>query len=133
MTLRAILTTFAVLLAFSASLPAQGVTLRAEARVLYGNAERCSQPAQIDYQKIKKLTPEWKLIKADGIDKGSARYELLIEDMHKRLQRICAEVAKALGKDCILRKGDVESENGLVVSDITDDVVAKLESDTVAS
>lgn len=133
MTLRAILTTIALLLAFSTTLAAQGVTLKADARVLYGNAERCTQPALVDYQKIKKLTPEWKLIKADGIDKGSARYELLIEDMNKRIQRICAEVAKTLGKDCILRRGDVESEKGLVVSDITDDVVAKLESDTVAT
>ena len=29
------------------------------------------------------------VIKAEGVDKGSARYELLIEDMNKRIKRLC--------------------------------------------
>lgn len=115
------------------SLLAQGLTLKADATVLYGSADKCSQPAIIDFAKVKKLTPEWKLIKAEGVDKGSARYELLVEDMNKRIKRLCEEVAKALGRDCVVRKGDIDSEKGLSVSDVTDEVAAKLESGSVAA
>ena len=117
----------------AANLSAQGVTLKAEASVLYGSADKCTQPATVDFAKVKKLTPEWKLIKTEGVDKGSARYALLVEDMNRRIRRLCEEVAKSLGKDCVLRKGDIESEKGLAVSDVTDEVVAKLESGSIGS
>ena len=112
-----------------AILAAQGVKLKDSAVVLYGSAANCSQPAVVDFHKIKKATAEWRTIKAEGVQRGTARYDLLVEDMNKRIKKLCAEVAKAAGKDCVICKGDVDNDNGLKVADLTDQVTTKLESD----
>ena len=108
-----------------AALVGQGVQLKADAQVLYGAAAKCSQPASVDFCRLKKLTPEWKLIKSEGVDRGSARYDLLMEDLNKRIKRLVADAAKTAGKDCVLRKGDIENANGLTVVDLTEQIDRK--------
>ena len=127
--LRSRLSAVAFVLLLPAALASQGVQVKDSAGVLYGTTAKCSQPAVVDLAKIRKATPEWKTIKAEGVHKGSARYDLLVEDMNKRIRRICADVAKAAGKDCVIAKGEIENENGLTVTDLTDQVVTKLESE----
>src|SRR5262245_22331343 len=110
------------------AIPAQGLLVKAEAHVLFGIATKCSQPAYVDFNKLKKLTPEWKLIRSEGVRRGSARYDLLTEDLNKRIKKIVVEIAKTTGKDCVLCKGDVEDANGLTLIDLTEQVATKLES-----
>ena len=117
------------LIAFSLAVSAQGVILREDSMVLYGSAANCTQPASVDFQKLKKATPEWKTIRSEGVQKGTARYDLLVDDMNRRIKRLCEEVAKATGKDCILCKGDVENDRGLEVVDLTSQLLRKIESE----
>ena len=128
-TLKSVVTRLAITTLLTLSLAAQGVQAKDGAVVLYGTTAKCSQPATIDLARVKKATPEWKTIRADGVQKGSARYDLLIEDMNKRIKKICEDIAKAAGKDCVIAKGGIENENGLAVADLTDQVVTKLESE----
>ena len=37
-------------------------------------------------KKVERETPEYKTMKSEGVRKGSARYEILIAKMHKRIK-----------------------------------------------
>lgn len=91
--------------------------------VLYGSDSNCSQPATIDFQRVRNATPEWKTIKTDGVKKGSARHDLLIADMNARIKTAVAEAARAASRDCVVRNGDIKDANGLPVSDLTNEVI----------
>ena len=116
----------ALLLAVVAS--AQGVTLRSNSVVFYGSPTTCSQPATIDYKKVRTATPEWQTIRSKGVRKGSARYALLISAMNSRLKRACQSVAEGAGRDCVVRKGDIKDSRGLSVRDLTKGVMSALSS-----
>ena len=105
---------------------AQGIETRSGAVVLYGNTTRTTQPAQIDYKKVRAKTPEWKTIRSKGVQPGSARYSLLTSAMAKRIRDACRKVAEDSGRDCVVRKGDVKDANGLTVVDITGEVTQRL-------
>lgn len=124
---RTVLAILAVL-ALAVAGAAQGVVMKSGGVVLCGSASNCTQPATIDMKKVAKATPEYKTIKSEGVPKGSARYDLLVAQMVKRIKQACSDVAKVEGKDCIVRKGDIEQDNGLAVSDLTDKVIEKVES-----
>ncbi len=109
--------------------PAQGVGTKSGAVVLHGSASNTSRPATIEMDKVEKETPEYDTIKSDGVRRGSARYELLIAKMHKRIQRACKAAAEAEGHDCVVRDGDIKDARGLEVADLTEAVVEQLESD----
>lgn len=118
----------AAVLAFALAGTAQGVVMKSSGVVLCGSASNCTQPAQIDIKKVAKVTPEYKTIKSEGVPKGSARYDILVAQMIKRIKGACSDVAKAEGKDCVVRNGDIEQANGLAVTDLTDKVIEKVES-----
>ncbi|MEO0478646.1 MAG: hypothetical protein AAF196_04120 [Planctomycetota bacterium] len=113
-----------------AGLTAQGIEVKQDGVVLSGSPANCTQPATIRYDDARRVTPEWKTIRREGVRKGSARYSLLISEMNKRIKRLCREIGGDLGKDCIVREGDVDNDNGLTVADVTDDLVQAIESDT---
>ena len=116
------------LVIFGVSLVAQGVTTKRNAVVLYGSTATCSQPATIDYRKVKKATPEWRKIRSEGVRKGSARYDLLTSAMSSRIKRACKAAAEANNRDCVVRKGDITDSRGLTVKDLTSAVINVLES-----
>ena len=103
-----------------------GVDIRGDAKVFYGSSASTTQPATLDYGKVKKKTPEWKKIQSEGVRPGSARYQLLIADMHARLRRICKKVAPAEGCDFVVDEDGLDDANGLPVSDLTDAVIDEL-------
>ena len=117
---------FALLL--SGALVGQGVEIRGSAVVLYGSATNTSQPATIDMDAVERRTPEQRTIRSEGVRRGSARYELLIAKMHKRIKRAAAAAAEADGKDCVVRDGDITDARGLEVADLTQAVIDQLES-----
>ncbi len=106
----------------------QGIKVKSSAVVFYGSATTCSQPATIDYKKVRAATPEWKTIRSQGVRKGSARYDLLISAMNNRLKRACKSAAEAVGRDCVVRKGDIQDARGLSVRDLTKAVMGALSS-----
>ncbi|MHC4851702.1 MAG: hypothetical protein ACYTF5_06750 [Planctomycetota bacterium] len=107
---------------------AQGIKTKRSAVVFYGSPTTCSQPATIDYKKVRKATPEWKTIRSEGVRKGSARYDLLISAMNSRIKRACKSAAEAAGRDCVVREGDIKDARGLSVQDLTKGVIGALES-----
>lgn len=115
----------AMLLFASAGL-AQGITIKRGGVVLYGATANCSQPATINWSKVRRATPEWKKIQSEDVRKGSGRYDLLIADMNGRIERAAASAADTANRDCVVRKGDVKSNNGLKVADLTSEVIAEL-------
>jgi len=112
----------------SAPLTAQGVEIKRGANVLHGSAAITSSPATIDAKKVEKATPEYRTIKADGVRKGSARYEILVAKMHKRIKKASKAAADATGCDFVVRKGDIKDSKGLQVVDLTQEVIDELES-----
>ena len=114
----------AVMLAVVAS--AQGIRLRSSSVVFYGSPTSCTQPATIDYKKVRTATPEWQTIRSQGVRKGSGRYDLLISRMNTRVNRACKSAAMAIGRDCVVRKGDIKDPRGLSVRDLTKGVMNAL-------
>lgn len=112
---------------------AQGVELKSSSTVYFGTASTSTQPATIDFEKVRDATPEWKTIRSEGVKKGTARYSLLMSDLSARVQRACRKVAEAEGRDCVVGHRDIKEDNGLEVKDITDEVVDKLESGDVSA
>jgi hypothetical protein len=108
--------------------PAQGIEVRSGGVVMHGSTSNTTRPATIKLRQVEKETPEYETIKTDGVRKGSARYELLIAKMHKRIKKACKAAAEAANHDCVLRAGDVKDDRGLHVADLTDDVIEQLES-----
>ena len=104
------------------------VDVKKNAMVLYGSAARTSSPATIDMKKVEKETPEYKTIKSDGVRKGTARYELLIAKMHKRIKKAAKAAAESKSCDCVVRKGDIKDKKGKSVSDLTEETIEQLDS-----
>ena len=105
---------------------AQGIKLKGGAVVLYGSASSCSQPAVINYTKVRNATPEWKTIRKDGVKKGTARWDLLMQKLSARVKKAVKAAAVGEGRDCVVRKGDIKKKNGLDVADLTAEVVSNL-------
>ncbi len=126
--LRSSITTALVLAFFTSFLSAQGVETRRSAVVLFGAAGSCTQPAEIDYKKVSKKTPEYKTIRSEGVSKGSARYSILMSKMKKRIKRACRLAAQDGGNDLVVRKGDIADKRGQTVKDLSSAVISKLES-----
>ena len=125
------LTTLAALLVcllLTVAAPGQ-VELRNGASALHGSASNSTAPASIDFRKVKKATPEYQTIRSEGVAKGSARHALLTSKMHERIRAACREVAQTEGNDCVVKKRDVENDNGHTVTDATKAVVAAIEAD----
>ena len=127
-TVQRIATTVVVCLLLASVGLAQGIQTKRTAVVLYGSTANCSQPAKIDHKSVQKATPEWKTIRSEGVRKGSARYDLLISGMNRRIKSAVANAAEADNRDCVVRKGDITNANGLTVADLTQAVIAELDS-----
>ena len=46
--------------------------------------------------------------------------------MNRRIKRAPSSAADSEGRDCVVRRGDVKNSNGLVVTDLTSEVIAEL-------
>lgn len=96
-----------------------GVSLQRDATVFGGSAFNCTSPAVFDFDKVKAVTPEWRIIVQDGVRPGSGRYRLLVDRMHVTLREMVRRAALAHGHDLVVRDGDIRSANGLEVADLT--------------
>lgn len=104
----------------------QGISIKRGGIVLYGASANCSQPASVNWSKVRKATTQWREIQADGVRKGSGRYDLLISEMNGLIKQAAAAAADASDRDCIVRDGDIKNSNGLEVVDLTNEVIAEL-------
>jgi hypothetical protein len=86
------------------------------------------KPATIDYRDVERRTPEYRTSRSEGVRRGSARSDILISQMKYRIKEAVALAARSEGVDCVVRKGDIKDANGLAIMDLTDQVIAELES-----
>jgi Skp family chaperone for outer membrane proteins len=110
----------------SAAAAQGGIKVTASDKVLFGTADRCLRPVQVDYKKLQHATPELKRIKDEGIEAGSAQHGILIQKMSQRLQRVVKAFAELKGYDCVVIKGAVRSSNGIEVPEVTDDLLDEM-------
>ena len=85
----------AIALLLSATQSLAQVDLKTDAVVYFGSASNTSAPATIDQAKVRKATPEWQKIQAEGVRRGSARYILLMGEMDKRIRKAARAAASA--------------------------------------
>lgn len=116
-----------LVLVFLVGSAAAQVGLRQGAVVYFGSASNTSSPASLDDAKVRDATPEWRTIQAEGVKRGSARYQLLMAEMDKRIREAVRAAAGRAGRDMVVRKGDVDDARGKDVQDLTDAVIANLD------
>ena len=104
----------------------QGVDVKPGAHVLFGSHAATSRPASIDFKRVSRATPEWKTIRAESVQQGSGRYDLLIAEMNKRIRRAVIQVAEAEKRDCVIRRRDIKDARGLTVQNVTKAVIRQL-------
>ncbi|MCA8971135.1 MAG: hypothetical protein KDC95_15185 [Planctomycetes bacterium] len=113
--------------ASAGSLASAGLQVK-KSDVLWGNAHRSKDPAEIDVQMAVDATPEGRRIVEEAIEKGSAQYDILMAKAQARVRRVVSQVAIAEGRDCVVRTGSYRNPDGLNVVDLTDKIVAALEN-----
>ena len=85
-----------------------------------------SNPAVIQYEALMRATPEMKEMKRKGIDKDSARGQVLISDARDRVKRAAKAVMSDKGYCSVWKK--IQNKRGQKAADITDDVLQQLET-----
>ena len=102
------------------------VDLKQEAVVYFGSGANTSAPATIDEDRVRDATSEWQTIQSEGVRRGSARYNLLVAEMEKRIRTAVRAAVSEKGNDLVVRSGDIQDAKGKTVADITNDVIGKL-------
>ena len=98
--------------------------------VIWGKHHTSKTPAVIDLERAVAATPEAKKIKDEGIEKGSAQYDILMQRADARVKRHIPRVAVAEGKDCVIKKGCIlRNPKKLSIGDITDEVISSIENE----
>jgi len=105
---------------------ARGVLLKKDGHVLFGSAAVTTTPASIDFQKVRRATAEWRRMRAEGIQPGTGRWDLLTVAMNDRIRRAVVAAAETRGRDCVFRAGDLKRAHGLRIFDLTAEVLQRL-------
>lgn len=100
-------------------------------KVFWGNPAKFEKPASVDYKAIVTATSEYKSIKQNKIEAGSAKYWILISQASEKAVKAIAAVGKESQYDLIVAKGYLESV-GLTVqpTDATNAVLERLQKGT---
>lgn len=100
-------------------------------KVFWGNPAKFEKPASVDYKAIVMATSEYKSIKQNKIEAGSAKYWILISQASEKAVKAIAAVGKESQYDLIVAKGYLESV-GLTVqpTDATNAVLERLQKGT---
>jgi len=114
----------------SYTIPADKVN---DQKIFWGNPAKFEKPASVDYKAVVMATDEYKSIKQNKIETGSAKYWLLISQASERAVKAVAAVGKESQYDLIVVKGYLESV-GLTVkpTDVTSAVLEQLQKSKAA-
>ena len=100
-------------------------------QVYYGAPSSFDNPAEVDYERIVRATPEYKEIQSDGIERGTGRYWILLSRASDRVGRLVSNVGNAEEYDLIASQGYLGClDPAIPAEDITELVLAELESST---
>ncbi|GEM_PF-5752661 len=97
--------------------------------LLFGSTRHCKTPASVDYRRVLAATPEMRKVEEEGIDRSSARYQMLRSKAVRRIRKVVRVVAVELGHDCVVREDKIRSKpEDLILADLTEAVVERLEA-----
>lgn len=98
-----------------------------EQRVFWGDSKKFETPAEVDYKQVVISTPEYGELKKKKVEKGSAKYWILLNNASERAIRTIGEVAVSTKYDLVVDKGFLGALNPpLEGADITGQVLDKL-------
>lgn len=99
-------------------------------RIYLGSPTAFEQPGEIQYDSLIRATPEFKLIEAKKIPRGSGKYWILQAKGADRVIRTCKLVAVEGGVDLIARSGYLGSLTPPVpATDITTGVESRIKTE----
>ena len=89
-------------LALGFSIPPEKVDRQ---KIFYGTPEKFEKPAEVDYEKIVRTTPEYVEIQKKNVDRGSGRYWILLSRASEHAVRAITKVGEDTEHDLIAAKG----------------------------
>ncbi|MBI1319241.1 MAG: hypothetical protein GC168_09890 [Candidatus Hydrogenedens sp.] len=99
-----------------------------EQRVYWGNTDNFDKPAEVDYKAVVVATPEYQEMKKKKVEKGTAKYWILLNSASERALRVIAAVAKESEFDLVVDRGFMAAlEPPIEANDITEGVLKSIE------
>lgn len=96
--------------------------------VFWGSASGFEKAGEVDYDSVLKVTPEYKQMKRDRIERGTGKYWILLNQATDRSTRAITEVGQNTDYDLIAQRGYLATLTpAIVADDITPQVVASVE------
>lgn len=74
-------------------------------KIFYGTPEKFEKPAEVDYEKIVRTTPEFQEIQKKNIERGSGRYWILLSQASDHAVRAICKVGEDTEHDLIAARG----------------------------
>lgn len=97
-------------------------------KIYWGNSSNFKTPAEVDYEKILYATSEYKSIKKGKIEKGTAKYWILISKANDHAVRVIIETGEEAIYDLIAAKEYLGGlDPPIKCKDITKLILKKLE------
>lgn len=97
-------------------------------KVFWGSTAGFEKPAEVDYDAVLKVTPEYKQMKKDRVERGTGKYWILLNQATDRSTRAITEVGQNTEYDLITQHGYLASLTPAIpADDVTPLVVAKVE------
>ncbi|NUM54084.1 MAG: hypothetical protein HUU46_10610 [Candidatus Hydrogenedentes bacterium] len=107
------------------SIPADQVDSK---KVFWGSTAGFEKPAEVDYDAVLKVTPEYRQMKKDRVERGTGKYWILLNQATDRSTRAITEVGQDTEYDLIAQRGYLASLTPAIpADDVTPLVVSKIE------
>lgn len=116
----------AMALAETFAIPAEQLDRK---QVYFGAPSSFENPAEVDYERLVRATPEYREIESDRIQRGTGRYWILLSRASDRVGRVVTSVGASEDYDLIAAAGYLGGlEPAIPAKDITDTVLEALDS-----
>lgn len=98
-----------------------------EQKIFFGSAASFQKPAEVDYAKVVKSTPEYESIKKNKIQEGTAKYWILVTEASEKALKFIKKVGSQTDYDLIAMKGYLGSlPEPIPAEDITETVLKEM-------
>jgi hypothetical protein len=101
-----------------------------EQQIYYGDAASFEKPAEVDYRAVVKATPEYAEIRENKIERGTAKYWILLSNASDHAIKAISQVAQDTDYDLVANQGYLGSlEPAIAAEDVTEQVLEVLQSE----
>ncbi len=99
-------------------------------KIFYGTPEKFEKPAEVDYEKIVRTTPEYQEIQKKNVERGSGRYWILLSQASDHAVRAICKVGEETEHDLIAARGYLGGlDPPIPAVDVTDVAINNLKQD----